>query len=153
MVWKSDNESVATVKNGVVTGKKDGYCTITASSIDGGSVHKSIKIKVRVQKPVDPIDKDTPIVLDDGLSVDAKVKRYLASFTNTGLAREIKRLFTSNAIVKIMDDGVIVNRRNASDYIDIVSNSSIIQKIKFVDMKVNSDNKITELTVEEVFNN
>ena len=225
--WKSNNEGIATVDNGVVTGKYVGDCTISASSTDGSNVVKSIK--VRVQEPITDIkvssisldksnitigmgsqtqihatvrpsnatnkilrwESSNPKVaninngkiipvksgecvitvystdgsnitakcsvqiknIDDGLSANTKIKRYLDSFKNKTLAREIKTLFTSNAIVKIMDDGTIVNRRNASDYIDIVSNSSIIQKIKFVDMKVNSDNKITELTVEEVYNN
>ena len=48
--WKSDNESVATVNNGVVTGKAVGYCTITASSTDGSNVVKSIKVRVKDPK-------------------------------------------------------------------------------------------------------
>jgi uncharacterized protein YjdB len=227
LAWKSSNEGIATVNNGFVTGKSKGNCTVTALSTDGGNVIKSITVHVQqidkeikvtsisldksnitigmgsqtqIHATVHPSNATNKILkwessnpkvaninngkiipvksgdcvitvystdgsnktakcsvqiknIDDGLSTDAKVKRYLDSFKNKTLAREIKTLFTSNAIVKIMDDGTIVNRRNASDYIDIVSNSSIIQKIKFVDMKVNSDNKITELTVEEVYNN
>ena len=223
--WKSDNEIVAIVDNGVVTGKEVGNCTITASSTDGSGVLKSIKVHVQqidkeikvasisldksditigmgsqtqihaIVRPSNATNKTLkwesskpkvaninngkiiPVksgdcvitvystdgsnktakcsvhVIDDGLSIDAKVKRYLANFTNKSLAREVKKLFTPNAIVKIMDDGVVVNRRNASDYIDIVSSSSIIQSIKFVGMKESSDKKITELTVEEVYNN
>lgn len=35
VVWKSSDESIATVKNGKITAKKEGDCTITVTSIDG----------------------------------------------------------------------------------------------------------------------
>lgn len=139
--WDSSNESIAQVNNGRIVGIKEGICKITVSSTDGSN--KTAKCTVRVSPS---------IIVDNNLSAEDKVKRFLTSFKNKQFAKEIKNLFTTNAIVKIKDEGVIVNRRNALEYIDIVSGSTIIQKIKFVDMKINSNNKIAELTVEEIYN-
>ncbi len=36
VTWSSSNESIATVVNGVVTGVKEGNCTITVTTVDGG---------------------------------------------------------------------------------------------------------------------
>lgn len=140
--WDSNNESIAQVNNGRIVGIKEGICTITVSSTDGSN--KTAKCTVRV---------NPTIIVDKNLTAEDKVKRFLTSFKSKQFAKEIKSLFTSNAIVKIKDEGVIVNRRNALEYIDIVSGSTIIKKIQFVDMKINSNNKITELTVEEIYNN
>ncbi|WP_026660151.1 Ig-like domain-containing protein [Butyrivibrio sp. AC2005] len=46
--FKSSNKKVASVnKNGIVTGKKKGKCTITCTSVDGGY---KVKIKINVKK-------------------------------------------------------------------------------------------------------
>ena len=45
ITWSSSNSSVATVSNGVVTGKKKGKVTITARGADGKSITSTITVK------------------------------------------------------------------------------------------------------------
>lgn len=46
LVWKSSDDTIATVANGVVTGKANGVATITATAADGSEVYGSIDIYV-----------------------------------------------------------------------------------------------------------
>ena len=56
--WKSSNESVATVSNGTISGKKPGSCQITVSTTDGSGISKTIAVTV-TKKP-DPPKPATP---------------------------------------------------------------------------------------------
>lgn len=47
ITWKSSNTSVATVNNGVVTGKVAGSVTITATCADGAKATKTITVEIR----------------------------------------------------------------------------------------------------------
>ena len=59
--WKSSNESVATVSNGTISGKKPGSCQITVSTTDGSGISKTIAVTVTKKpdppKPVIPSNK------------------------------------------------------------------------------------------------
>ena len=67
IVWSSDNESIATVENGVVTGKAVGSANITVSVKRGESVVKSMTIaltvKNKVYKTITYKDTDTTTTL------------------------------------------------------------------------------------------
>ena len=66
--WSSDNESVATVNNGVVTAVAEGNATITATSQDGGK-HATCNVAVVSKTSVhagtieDPLDKEDALRL------------------------------------------------------------------------------------------
>lgn len=64
--WKSDNDAVASVNNGVITAHKAGTAIITCTSVDGGA---SAECKVTVKNPV--------------LNVGAKFKSGNATYTVT----------------------------------------------------------------------
>lgn len=107
LAWKSDNEDVATVNDGVVTGKSAGVCTISASSTDGGDVHKSTK--VRVLEPDNPIVKVTSIVLDESknIYVGGQTKIH-AKILPANAANKTLKWETSNRCVATVNNGVIV---------------------------------------------
>ncbi len=107
LAWKSDNEDVATVNDGVVTGKSAGVCTISASSTDGGDVHKSTK--VRVLEPDNPIVKVTSIVLDElkNINVGGQTKIH-AKILPANAANKTLKWETSNRSVATVNNGVIV---------------------------------------------
>ena len=52
VTWSSDNESVATVNNGVVTGVAPGNATITVTTVDGGYTESCT---VTVRTPLPPV--------------------------------------------------------------------------------------------------
>lgn len=71
--WKSSNKKVAIVdKNGKVTGKKPGKCTISAK-VKGG---KKVKCKVTVKKRPDIVIKDVDLYINSvgGIEVSIKVE-------------------------------------------------------------------------------
>ena len=110
LAWKSDDEGVATVDNGVVTGKEVGYCTITAYSTDGGDVHRSTI--VRVQKP-NTIVKVTSIVLDKsnismGIGERYKIRATVSPSNATNKTLQWK---STKENVAIVENGVITGKR------------------------------------------
>ena len=102
--WKSDNEGVATVNNGVITGKSSGNCTISASSTDGGDIVKSIK--VRVQK----IDKKVTSIVFDKSSMTINIgdkKQIVAKVLPTGATNKTLRWKSDNESVASVSNGII----------------------------------------------
>lgn len=63
VIWESNDNSVASVENGVVTSIKNGTCTITATC---GSHSASCNITISVPKP------DTSITATQGIKIDKK---------------------------------------------------------------------------------
>ena len=51
MIWTSDNEGVATVAGGVVTGVAEGTATITATSAENDTIHDTATITVENGEP------------------------------------------------------------------------------------------------------
>ena len=145
LAWKSSNEGIATVSNGVVTGKSEGNCTITASSTDGSNVVKSIKVRVQVTPPPgDPLD---------GKTIEEKVKYYLSYFSNStntttskkAKAKDMDSLFAPDALIIIKDGPV--SQKEKKSRIGIWASSKM--KIRYISHKVNTSGLIKELTVEE----
>lgn len=140
LAWKSDNESVATVNNGVVTGKADGYCTITAYSVDGGDVRKSIK--VRVQEPVDPIIEVTSIILDkSNISMNAGERfKVRATISPKNASNKILKWQSSNPAIATVNDGIIVGVKRGdcaiTAYSTDGSNKSALLKIHVNDIVI-----------------
>lgn len=51
--WESSNPNIATVKEGKITGISEGYCTITAYSVDGSGVKASFEVEVKDNAGID----------------------------------------------------------------------------------------------------
>ena len=71
LTWESSDESIATVKNGVISGKKAGTCLVTATSVSNPSV--TATVNVTVVQPVTKISFVTPT----GLSFPIRTSQQL----------------------------------------------------------------------------
>lgn len=60
LTWKSSNDSVATVSNGTISGKKPGSCQVTVSTTDGSGLSQIIGVTV-TKKPDPPKPAPTPV--------------------------------------------------------------------------------------------
>lgn len=65
LTWKSSNESVATVSNGTISGKKPGSCQVTVSTTDGSGLSQTIGVTV-TKKPDPPKPAPAPTVTSGG---------------------------------------------------------------------------------------
>lgn len=109
VTWKSSNTKIATVNSkGVVTGKTNGSCTVTATTADG----QALKCKVKVVKNVYKDTKVTNSGADAG-SVTAYV--YKASLDASGnLVCKVRVINnTSNTVYQLNKTTVTV--RNSND--------------------------------------
>lgn len=60
LTWKSSNDSVATVSNGTISGKKPGSCQVTVSTTDGSGLSQIIGVTV-TKKPDPPKPAPAPV--------------------------------------------------------------------------------------------
>lgn len=58
VTWKSSDNSVTMVSNGVVAGLKEGTCTITATATDGSGAYDECKVTVLVPDGIDNVNND-----------------------------------------------------------------------------------------------
>ena len=65
LTWKSSNESVATVSNGTISGKKPGSCQVIVSTTDGSGLSQTIGVTV-TKKPDPPKPAPAPTVTSGG---------------------------------------------------------------------------------------
>ncbi|MFZ5352865.1 MAG: Ig-like domain-containing protein [Bacillota bacterium] len=104
VLWSSSDETVATVVNGVVSGKAEGTAIITATTVDGGytaqCVVKVIPVKVR------------GITLDK-TEADAKIGRSItltATITPEDAKNKSIIWTSSNNEVAVVSDGVVTGK-------------------------------------------
>ncbi|MBD8388944.1 Ig-like domain-containing protein [Dysgonomonas sp. BGC7] len=102
--WTSSNESVATVSaNGIVAGIKEGTATITATSVDGTNVSKSVTITVRPIIPVTDVELD-PSMLD---IAKYEVAKLLFTVTPSNATASSLVWTCSNKEVATIENGIL----------------------------------------------
>lgn len=138
LTWKSSNEKVATVANGVVKAVGKGTATITVTSVDNPSVTATYKITVTedpVKIPATAVNvKSTKITLD--LSVKSKkTAKISASLTPSNSTDSITYSLSSKdkKIIKVDGSGKITALKAGSAKVTVKSTSG---KTKTVNVTV-----------------
>lgn len=99
--WSSDNTSIATINNGVVTGVASGNVTIWASATDGSGI--KTPYSVRVLEPVTgiTISGDTVVPVNGTVNLNATVTPENADI------RMLNWTSSSSAVVSVNSQGVV----------------------------------------------
>ncbi len=132
VVWRSSNESVATVdSDGKVVAVGAGEAEITVSYENGDRICSSNALTVRVCKPVVDITKNVPVLIDCWLDD-----------TKTTIEYDLRTLFTDSqtSVVKVVDqDGNAVAYENGKfdketlktgDFVWVVENANYAIKTR-----------------------
>lgn len=110
LTWKSSNDSVATVSNGTISGKKPGSCQVTVSTTDGSGISQTIGVTVTKKpdppKPVIPSNKGGDGVPRVGDVVTFNGKYYYDSWGK----RPAGSLYSG------VKNGVVIDSYSSRDY-------------------------------------
>lgn len=79
VIWESSDESVASVKDGIITAHNGGSCTITATSVNGGFKDTC---EVNVIVPVEGISVNETAVVAQGQSIELGAEVFPENATN-----------------------------------------------------------------------
>ena len=101
LIWETSNASVATVKNGTVTGVNSGKATITAklTAADGRALDSALTVKINVEVFRDPgytaeVTQDAKLIKVTSLKQGVP---YVITEKNTGAALSGNMLYTTSA--------------------------------------------------------
>ena len=115
IIWTSSDATVASVSGGVVTGKKVGVATITATYYTADGMTKTASCVVNVKAKTVAITADKALTVAAGKT--AKINASVVNATNKGL------LFVSDtpSVAKVDENGVVTGVKAGSAMITIVS--------------------------------
>ncbi len=79
LIWESDNEEVATVSNGVVTGVSVGTAKITATSPDNDKVYDTVTVTVEEPKvtSIDILDDEITVYIGYDAELDVDIEFHI----------------------------------------------------------------------------
>ncbi|MGN0180997.1 MAG: Ig-like domain-containing protein, partial [Candidatus Ornithomonoglobus sp.] len=133
IIWTSNDESIAKVANGVVTGVSEGTTTITATTADGGY---SASCTVKVTKPTVYV---TGIAINaEQLTVNVKETKKLTAAVTPADATDKTITFKSNnnAIASVSADGTVTGVSPGTTLIQAISDTSSGKFIAFCTVTV-----------------
>lgn len=166
VLWKSNDDNIATVSRGMITAKKPGITTVTAFS-QSNSARKDIKVTVlpvKVSKPItsiitdkesysleagkytylnvnaEPIDTDAKLIYSSSNTNVATINEY-GKIVGVGAGRTYINIIASNGFVKTVP--VIVTSVDRVNAIDIAAN------VYYNDSKYASNEIGVPITVKE----
>lgn len=114
ITWESDNENIATVENGVITGINPGKAIITVRTVEGD---KAASCEVTIHEPVQKIELDkTEITLNKGLTQELKPTIYPSNASNQNVTWR-----SSDASVASVTNGIVTAESRGTAYVSAVT--------------------------------
>lgn len=153
--WSTLFNDVKAVVNNVTQGQQTPIFTSNLSKATATQTPPPVSKPVTVTPPTStPASGSTNqdwlnrvgVALDNLIDVRQSEKGRIAQ------ASELKKIFASNAVVKVMgqDGNVVIDKSSADDFVERLATSRILLKVSPVNIAVNG-NKITELKVKEIY--
>ena len=128
VIWKSSDESVATVSNGVITGNKEGSATITATTSNGLSkeVKVTVKVNPNVVKPtgVSVLPIELSLIKADTYTLTATV------IPENATNKSVKWSSANENVATVTDAGVVTAVGNGSTEITATTSNGLSSKVK-----------------------
>ncbi|MBQ3543807.1 MAG: Ig-like domain-containing protein [Lachnospiraceae bacterium] len=137
VIWKSSDESVATVDNGVITGVKEGSATITATTSNGLSkeVKVTVKVNPNVVKPtkVSVLPMELSLIKGDTYTLNATVEPSNA--TN----KSVKWSSSNEKVVTVTSAGVVTAVAKGSAEITATTSNGLSAKVAITVEEISQD--------------
>lgn len=128
LTWKSSDETVATVRDGVITGLKEGSITVTVTTTNG--ISKEVKVTVKVNpnivKPekVSVLPMELSLIKGDTYTLTATV--VPANATN----KTVKWSSANGSVAVVTDKGVVTAVGKGSTEITATTSNGLTDKVK-----------------------
>ena len=135
LTWSSSNPSIATVKDGVVTGLKEGKCTITATTEN--NISSSIDITVESNRV--PVDS---IIFNGNSIINMKVggtKQLNYTILPNNATNKRVTYTTSNSSVVYVDSSGILRAMSAGDALITITTDDGNKKVEILVEVVDSN--------------
>ena len=111
LTWKSSNDSVATVSNGTISGKKPGSCQVTVSTTDGSGLSQIIGVTV-TKKPDPPKPAPAPVSSGgDGVPRVGDVVTFTGKYYYDSWGKR-----PSGSLYSGVKNGVVIDSYSSRDY-------------------------------------
>lgn len=111
LTWKSSNESVATVSNGTISGKKPGSCQVTVSTTDGSGLSQTIGVTV-TKKPDPPKPAPAPVLSGgDGIARVGDVVTFTGSYYYDSWGKK-----PAGNLYSGVKNGVVIDSYSSKDF-------------------------------------
>ena len=110
--WKSSNESVATVSNGTISGKKPGSCQVTVSTTDGSGISQTIGVTVtKKPDPPKPVQNNTNTSGGDGIARVGDVVTFTGSYYYDSWGKK-----PAGNLYSGVKNGVVIDSYSSKDF-------------------------------------
>ena len=111
LTWKSSNDSVATVSNGTISGKKPGSCQVIVSTTDGSGLSQTIGVTV-TKKPDPPKPAPAPVSSGgDGIARVGDVVTFTGSYYYDSWGKK-----PAGNLYSGVKNGVVIDSYSSKDF-------------------------------------
>ncbi len=120
VIWKSSKDEIATVKDGVITAKKEGEVYISVSS-ESGAVTSKCKVKIEKKKEIRPDDLKSISFEKSSFSLKIGESVTLIPILNPTTAKANLEWESSNDEIISVKNGVVKANRKGSAVVTVFS--------------------------------